>query len=224
MVMTGGGRQSYGTSVRICCLLLILLAIMAAARNETWRTHVTLFEDTVMKSPGKPRPHIGLGNAYLELGMYSMAQAQFETAGNVAILDPTLSVFERGWAIQMAANNVGRVQIEIGNFPEAKRVLEEAWNRYTGNPSIALNLSLVYIQLGEPAKALRASEAGLLALRLKSNFGGYPWFHDIGALYWDHGIANQMLHNCSEADLDFKEAMKREYLLPKAKISECFSL
>ncbi|GAB4483098.1 MAG: tetratricopeptide repeat protein [Thermodesulfovibrionales bacterium] len=57
-----------------------LFAVLTHARNETWKGHLSLFEDVVKKSPAKARGHTDLGTSYYHLGRYEEAVAQYEQA------------------------------------------------------------------------------------------------------------------------------------------------
>jgi len=61
------------------------LAVMTVTRNDLYGDQVSLWSDTVRKSPNKPRPHNNLGHAYALRGDWDRAIDEFRTA---AQLDP----------------------------------------------------------------------------------------------------------------------------------------
>jgi tetratricopeptide (TPR) repeat protein len=69
--------------------VLLLAAVVTHARAEVWADPVTLWQDTVRKSPGKWRPHFQLGFAY-----YSAAQQDLASGY------PGLSAQRCGLAVQ----------------------------------------------------------------------------------------------------------------------------
>lgn len=53
-------------SIGIIILLTLIFGVLGFARNEVWKTNLSLWTDVVKKSPDKARPHLNLGIAYLE--------------------------------------------------------------------------------------------------------------------------------------------------------------
>jgi tetratricopeptide (TPR) repeat protein len=60
--------------------LLVALAGLTALRNEVYASEVRLWQDTVVKSPGKARVHNNLGHAYLLAQRREEARHEFLTA------------------------------------------------------------------------------------------------------------------------------------------------
>ncbi len=60
--------------------LLLVCALLTIQRNQDYRSEIALWEDTVLKSPGKARVHNNLGHAYLLAGRDQEAQHEFFTA------------------------------------------------------------------------------------------------------------------------------------------------
>lgn len=61
-------------------LLLCLLAAFTARRNLAYASEITLWEDTVTKSPMKARPHGNLGYAYYLAGRHEDAKREYRAA------------------------------------------------------------------------------------------------------------------------------------------------
>lgn len=73
---------------RIVTAALILgLLGLTVTRNQVYATEISLWQDTVMRSPNKARVHNNLGNAYLLAQRYDEARKEFTTAMK---LDPGL--------------------------------------------------------------------------------------------------------------------------------------
>lgn len=71
----------------IAVVLLIAFGILTILRNQDYTSEITLWEDTVRKSPNKARVHNNLGYAYLIARRDAEAQHEF----NIALqLDPQL--------------------------------------------------------------------------------------------------------------------------------------
>lgn len=60
--------------------ILSALAVTTTKRANVWENEITLWEDTVEKSPGLDGPHVNLGSAYERVGRYDGAIVQYEEA------------------------------------------------------------------------------------------------------------------------------------------------
>lgn len=73
--------------LQLCtAVLLLLLSSLTIQRNSIYANEITLWEDTVRKSPNKARAHNNLGYAYLLERRYAEAKREFNTA---LTLNPT---------------------------------------------------------------------------------------------------------------------------------------
>jgi tetratricopeptide (TPR) repeat protein len=64
--------------------LVLLLCLVTNQRNLVYRDQVSLWSDTVRKSPNKARPHNNLGHAYALQGEWDQAIEEFRTAVRLA--------------------------------------------------------------------------------------------------------------------------------------------
>ncbi len=77
-----------GTRTRVfAALLLSGLAFLTVLRNQDYASEISLWEDTVMKSPDKARVHNNLGYAYMLAHRHDEARREFTSALQ---LDPRL--------------------------------------------------------------------------------------------------------------------------------------
>ena len=60
--------------------LCLMLGLFTIARNHTYRSEIALWEDTIRKSPGKPRAYNNLGYAYFLSKRYEKAREAYLTA------------------------------------------------------------------------------------------------------------------------------------------------
>ncbi|MBI4937893.1 MAG: hypothetical protein HY846_06700 [Nitrosomonadales bacterium] len=60
--------------------LALAFAGLTAMRNQAYQDEVALWEDTVVKSPGKARVHNNLGYAYMQAGRRNEAEREFRVA------------------------------------------------------------------------------------------------------------------------------------------------
>src|SRR3990167_9828853 len=59
---------------------ILLLSIATVNRNKTWASQISIWSDTITKSPNKARPYNGLGIALFGKGEYKLAAKSFEKA------------------------------------------------------------------------------------------------------------------------------------------------
>jgi hypothetical protein len=71
----------------VAAALLLSLASLTVLRNQVYASEISLWQDTVMKSPAKARTHNNLGHAYLLAQRYDEARSEFSIALQ---LDPRL--------------------------------------------------------------------------------------------------------------------------------------
>jgi tetratricopeptide (TPR) repeat protein len=65
-------------------VVAVVAAVATHARAEVWSDGVTLWQDTVSKSPGKVRAHLQLASAYFEQRRYDLAAAEYERTAQLA--------------------------------------------------------------------------------------------------------------------------------------------
>ena len=75
----------YRVITPVTVVTVLLLAGATYARNDVWRDWITIWQDTVRKSPNKARPHNILAIGYLNQKFYDDALPEFLTA---IALDP----------------------------------------------------------------------------------------------------------------------------------------
>lgn len=64
----------------LACGLVIILGVLSFMRSSVYKDEMTLWGDTVLKSPYKARPHHRLGFALMMAGHLQAAAMHFETA------------------------------------------------------------------------------------------------------------------------------------------------
>lgn len=104
-----GRKLSPKTFWSIVTVLILLLATASWQRNQVWRDEVSLWQDTVEKSPDKPRPHYNLGKALLSAGQTEPAIRSINRAlqldpNDVEARNNLGAAFDRkGWTEQAIA-------------------------------------------------------------------------------------------------------------------------
>ncbi len=88
-------------------VILLMFALLTYNRNNIWSSALTLWDDTVKKSPGKARPYFYRGNALMEAGKIEKAIKDYSAAIEI---NPNH---------QFAFNNRGKAYFELGNYEKA---------------------------------------------------------------------------------------------------------
>jgi Tfp pilus assembly protein PilF len=155
----------------------------AYARNLVWNDEVTLWEDVVLKSPGKARPHINLGAAYEERGRFT--EAERELRSGVALGSANFDFHNRLGTYYTRRNRLAEAQKE---FDEALRLRPLYADTY-------VNLGIVHEKAHRVADALRDYRIAL-ALDPKNAEA----HNNLGALF-------SGLKRSDDAELEFRSAL-----------------
>lgn len=129
--------------------LVVVLGALTVVRNRVWATPETLWRDAVAKSPGKARPHMGLGVAYGQAGRWREARHHLERA---VALAPTSS---QAWT------NLGNVELSTGNFVAAARAYRKALEIRPEHVKAWHNLGVCLDRAGDVDGAGQAYEGAL---------------------------------------------------------------
>lgn len=195
-------------------LILAIFAVMTVQRNHVWGSAISLWEDTALKSPLKPRPRAELATAYAEAGRLDEAIREYD---NAILLAQSTPDSDRQHVVPRTASNIGSVLTAQGRSTEAEAMLSKAWADYPGHPGIAVNLAGVL--LGEARKRLQAAE-GVTSDGIAAWERGVH-FEAPGYLYWNRGNALFMLGDCARAQQDFQTAKRLEADFAELKAPAC---
>jgi len=135
-------------AVSLMVLAVVVLSVMAYARNTIWEDSVRLSEDIVKKSPNKARPYYNLGLAYSGQGRIDEAIAAYTT---VIRLDPAFSTD--------VYNNLGIAFMARGRVDDAIRVYTMAVNINPRDGDIHYNLAGAYMTQGRIDEAIAEYQA-----------------------------------------------------------------
>jgi protein O-mannosyl-transferase len=127
-----------------CVVVAVISAVVTRARAEVWSGPITLWEDTVRKSPMKPRAHFQLGFAYFDRQEYRKAIEQFEQTGKVEPVTRYNLLVD--WALALDA---------LGRSPEAVTKLEQA-AEVDRTAHVYTQLGMVHAKRSDWPKALQA--------------------------------------------------------------------
>ncbi|HEX7253020.1 MAG TPA: tetratricopeptide repeat protein [Thermoanaerobaculia bacterium] len=181
-----GGRAPSRSTPRLVAFAAIAvvaaLALGARARNEVWRSDVTLWADVTRKSPANGRGWMNYGLALMERGDSRGAKAAFERA---AVLTPNYWSLEINLGIvngllgdPVSAEAHFRRALELGpNFPDA-HFFYARWLVDQGRSPEALPHLEAAIGLSPAYETARLLRMDLLAVR-----GGFEAARDAAVQY-----------------------------------------
>ena len=149
-------------------LVLVTLAFSAVtyARNNVWKDGVSLWEDTVKKSPNKARPHNNLGEAYYKFKLFDKAEGEFQAALKIR---PDYGI---------AHNNLGAVYGQTGRLEDAMREYQAATDLIPDSVVARINLGTTYAQLGRLEEAKETFQTAV-----RTNPGNAIVHNNLGAIY-----------------------------------------
>jgi tetratricopeptide (TPR) repeat protein len=178
MLMTSAaGRIPNGkiTLIGALALVTVLYSVGTVKRNAVWKENLTLFSDTVKKSPDHELPQRELGNALLETGRVEEAIARYDKAialgpfeyrvynnrglafHEMGLLDLAMADFDRALALNPrsceAHNNKGKIYGQSGSFDKAIEQFGKAIDIKPDFPLAYGNRGLAHFLVGDYGKA-----------------------------------------------------------------------
>ena len=141
-------RSKYLKIATICAITMVF-SVWTYERNMIWSNAVTLWGDTVRKSPQKVRPHNNLGNALKSQGKIEEAIVHFNQALQI---NP---------AYAKAYNNLGTALAAQGKTEEAIKHFGIALSIDPGNAEAHSNIGVALAAQGKIEKAIAHFKAAL---------------------------------------------------------------
>jgi tetratricopeptide (TPR) repeat protein len=130
----------------VCAAIALLAAFATHARAEVWSSPISLWQDTVRKSPNKSRPHLQLAQSYYDEQQYSRAVEAFDRVSKIEPLDYNALM---NWGL--AYHRLNQLDLALAKFREAA-AREPTAHVYS-------QIGMIYVQKGDRAKALEALAA-----------------------------------------------------------------
>ena len=144
---------------------IIILSIAAFQRNMAWTTEISLWQDTVEKTPLKARPHANVGLVYDNKGNLDMAQEEYARAiqlepnylapyGSLAVIYGKKGDVDRAikmllWAIPRLPNKDPKFHTALGVAYKIKGLLKEAEIEFQKALMINPNYDTAHYNLAE---------------------------------------------------------------------------
>ena len=167
----GAGRPARARAViGICTATLVFLGVATLSRNSAWSSEMSIWEDTVVKSPDSPRAYLGLGHIKLIQGDKPGAESAVRKALQ---LDP---------ANADAVYNMGKIFAAEGRADEALRYIRDSCEKNPGDYVYAAGLAR---QLAAMDRLDEAAAIFNRAVRLQPD--AFEAHMGLGELYLDTG-------------------------------------
>ena len=176
----------------ILILLTLIFSFLTYERNKIWKDGITLWEDTIKKSPNKPRAYNNLGWRYYEKGNYDRSIEYYKRALQ---LDVNYQYSKQGVYQRSGLFYRSQIFINLGLAFGKKGLREIEINFYL--KAIALdpkngraysNLSLAYTNLGDYDRAISLGEEAL-----KLNNKNEDYCINLGVAYGRKGDLNKAI-------------------------------
>jgi tetratricopeptide (TPR) repeat protein len=186
----------------VAVLVVIAFSGITYSRNMFWQDSVTLWRDTLIKSPQKFRPRFNLAKSYEAQGSLDLAAENYRAAINLKHDDVT------------AHNNLGNAYLNQGRLGEA---IEEFQTAVRLNPDAPLthdNLGYVYFKQGRPDEAIKEYQT---AIKLAPDVAEIH--NNLGYVYFTKGRFDDAAGEYQTAlrlKPDFPEALENMKLLRQA--------
>jgi protein O-mannosyl-transferase len=105
------------TLAGVCGAVLLIFAVATHSRAEVWSSAVSLWQDTVEKSPGKSRAHFQLGSAYMDAGQCQQSAAEYAKAAQSTLTDELRYNLLVDWGL--ALDCASQPQMALAKLQEA---------------------------------------------------------------------------------------------------------
>jgi tetratricopeptide (TPR) repeat protein len=124
----------------------LVAAVGTHARAAVWSSPVALWEDTVRKSPKKPRAYLQLAQSYYDAGQYTRAIETFERLRQIEPPDYNTLINQA-----LAYQQMNQLDAALGKLREAAAI--------EGTAHVYSQIGMVHAQRGQRAEALEALAA-----------------------------------------------------------------
>lgn len=170
------------SAVSLAVLLLLLFSCATYMRNTIWKNTMTLWEDSVRKSPQKARPHVNFGNALMFKGEIDGAIKHYDTAVK---LEPDLAEAYNG--LGCAYNAKGLIEKAIEYFRIAIKMKPDITEAH-------VNLGAIYASNGLIDKAIEHFQT---VIKLRPEYA--EAHRNLGIVYNRKNLSDKALEHLNTA-------------------------
>jgi tetratricopeptide (TPR) repeat protein len=124
-------------------IVVLLFSAGTYRRNSVWQSELTLWQDTVRKSPRKVRPRVNLATSYIKLGEYDKALVELTRA--LALEPDSAAAYE----------NMSRAYARKGDYKQALTVARKALELAPDQASAYDAVAEAYMHLGQKDLAVK---------------------------------------------------------------------
>lgn len=136
-------RMKLAHVVALCAAAIAACAVLTFQRNQVWASPLSLWQDSVAKSPNKYRPRFQLAYALYEVNHCQEAAQSYETASQLGPVDDQLLI---DWAL--ALDCAGRADEAVAKLRQALM--------FGATAHIYSQIGMVYAKHGYAQEALQA--------------------------------------------------------------------
>ena len=134
LVYSAHPKKSRNIALAVSIFISVIFSVLTIQRNKIWASEVSLWADTLKKSPQKIRPVINLAQAYTKVGTFDLAIEYYEKA---LILNP--NIFATNY-------NLANLYLEKGREEDGLRLLQTAALIRPKTPEVHGLLGEIYLQ------------------------------------------------------------------------------
>lgn len=176
-------KKAHLLVISVLIIICMFFSFGTYERNEVWQSGISLWEDTVRKSPGDVNAHNNLGRAYDHKGIHDKAIQQYLIAAKLdprdahtfydlgidylelGMIDKAVELYKMAVSLQPhfpeAHNNLGNALAAKGMLDEALEQYHIALSQSPAFPDAHYNLGLLHNLKGDINGARREFEAVL---------------------------------------------------------------
>ena len=150
----GRSRVALAASLVLC----VPLATATYFRVGMWKSKLALWSDAAAKSPRKARVHLGLGNAYHELGQAQRAVEEYHAGLALAARDPR-------WIRSDIRGKLAAALLTLGRTEEAIADIQQGLTEDPHDSELLGVLAMAHLRRNELPEAAAAAEQSVRGAR-----------------------------------------------------------
>jgi tetratricopeptide (TPR) repeat protein len=188
-------KRLWQAELAVLISIVLFYSACTYEHNKVWKTSISLWGDTIQKSPHKIRPHYNLGKAYQLEGLKKKAREQYMICKELYIKSHNMRDRIGLRDCSMACNNLAVIYLEGGGlYNVGISMFKEAISIDPKNVCAHSNLGLTYYYVG---KMNEAEAEQKLAIRMNSNY--MLAYARLGLIYRKKGMLEEAIRAYTNA-------------------------